>query len=87
MSQVTGNDAVSLVCNATEIQDVIGQTSLAPASGQWGTGNASTADNTIRRMCNVTIGDRQGIDDFDPVFQWNGFAANTSGDLGIRFCP
>jgi len=86
LAMVTGDDAVALWCGQ-EVQDIIGQTGFDPPSGEWGTGLTSTADNTMRRMCSVTTGDKVGIDAFNPVFQWLGAAANSASDLGIRFCP
>jgi hypothetical protein len=85
MGQVTGNDAVAIVCSGA-FQDIIGQIGFDPANGEWGTGNASTADNTIRRSCTVTTGDRNGTDTFTlPATQWSGFTA-TKTDLGTRIC-
>ena len=46
-----GNDAVALV-KGTEIVDVIGQIGVDPGS-QWGTGLASTMDNTLRRNASI----------------------------------
>jgi hypothetical protein len=85
MAQVTGNDAVAIVCNSV-FQDIIGQIGNNPSSGEWGTGNTSTADNTIRRSCTVTTGDKNGNDPFTvPATQWTGLAP-TKTDLGSRFC-
>jgi hypothetical protein len=84
MGVVTGDDSIALVCNGTEIQDIIGQPGFDPGT-EWGTGVTSTADNVMRRNCNVTIGDRLAIDAFNPVFDWLG-AAVTTLDLGSRFC-
>jgi hypothetical protein len=91
MTQVDGNDAIELVCTDDDTvvtQDVIDQILNNPTSDEWGTNLTSTADNTIRRSCDVTIGDRNGYDFFSPSpLQWTGFVANTSSDLGFRFCP
>ena len=85
MGQVTGNDVVAVVCNG-QFQDIIGQIGNDPASGEWGTGATSTADNTIRRSCAVTTGDKNGNDTFTvPSTQWTGLAA-TKTDLGTRIC-
>jgi hypothetical protein len=81
---VNGDDSIVLVCNGTLIQDIIGRPGTDPGT-EWGTGITSTADNVMRRNCDVTIGDRSGIDDFNPVFDWLG-AAVTTLDLGSRFC-
>ena len=85
LGQVTGNDAVAIVCNGA-FQDIIGQIGNDPTNGEWGTGNTSTADNTIRRSCTVTTGDRNGNDTFTlPATQWTGLTA-TKTDLGTRVC-
>ncbi len=83
MGVVNGDDSVVLLCNGV-VQDVIGQPGNDPGT-EWGTGVTSTADNVMRRNCNVTIGDRNTNDFFNPVFDWLG-AAVTTTDLGFRFC-
>src|SRR5262249_19169528 len=50
-----GDDAVALLHGATTL-DVIGQIGLDPGT-EWGTGDTSTADNTLRRLTTVTGGD------------------------------
>jgi hypothetical protein len=85
LGSVNGNDAVSLVCSGVD-QDIFGQVGNNPGT-EWGTGTTGTADVDLRRNCNVLVGDRLGIDAFNPVFSWTGFPVNTSADLGTRFCP
>lgn len=79
-----GNDAVQLSCNGVSY-DVIGQIGVDPGT-EWGTGNTSTADNTLLRVCTQTTGDPDGSDAFDPSVQWAGYATDTSF-LGDRSCP
>ena len=76
-----GDDAVVLFKGTSQV-DVIGQIGFDPGS-EWGTGNASTADNTLRRKTSVTAGDPDGTDAFDPSVQWNGFATDTFDGLGL----
>jgi predicted extracellular nuclease len=76
-----GDDAVVLRKAGTPV-DVIGQIGFAPAGGQWGSGDTSTADNTIRRKVSVTDGDPNGSDAFDPAVQWDGFPNNSFDGLG-----
>jgi hypothetical protein len=83
LGMVNGDDAIRLDCGGID-QDIIGQLNFDPGT-QWGTDPTSTADNVMRRNCNVTIGDRSGIDIFNPSSQWLGAAVSTS-DLGFRFC-
>lgn len=78
--QFNGDDAVQLR-QGTTIIDSIGQQGIDPGS-QWGTGLASTADNTLRRKTTVTTGDTTPNDLFDPALEWDGFDANTYDDLG-----
>ena len=76
-----GDDAFALTKNGENI-DVIGKIGEDPAGGEWGSGDASTANNTIRRNMNITSGDPDGSDDFDPADEWTGYANNNADDLG-----
>ncbi|MFO1330100.1 MAG: ExeM/NucH family extracellular endonuclease [Rubrivivax sp.] len=76
-----GDDAVVLR-QGTTVLDVIGQIGFDPGT-EWGTGLVSTADNTLRRKSDVFAGDANGADAFDPSVQWDGFALDTFGDLGV----
>lgn len=80
-----GDDAVELYCGATI--DVIGQIGFDPGT-EWGSGLTSTADNTLRKKCEV-FGDTNGSDVFDPSIQWIGFANDTSDGFGTynHVCP
>ena len=60
-----GDDAVALR-NGTTLVDVIGQIGFDPGT-EWGTGLASTVDNTIRRKSTSCAGDTNGSDAFDPA--------------------
>ncbi len=77
-----GDDAVALRKNGVLI-DVIGQIGFDPGS-EWGTGLASTADNTIRRKSTVCSGDTNGADAFAPAGEWDGFANNSFDGLGAH---
>ena len=77
-----GDDAVVLRKGSTVI-DVIGQIGVDPGS-EWGTGLASTADNTLRRKAGIEAGDPIGSDAFTPSAQWNGFATDTFAELGCH---
>ena len=75
-----GNDAVALR-KAGVIVDVIGQIGTDPGT-EWGSGDVSTADNTLRRKPSVQAGDADGANVFDPAAEWDGFAIDTFGGLG-----
>ena len=76
-----GDDALALRRNGVII-DVIGVIGSDPGS-QWGSGLASTQDNTIRRLASVCQGDADGFDNpSDITDQWEGFAINTFDGLG-----
>lgn len=75
-----GDDAMELRCSGVTL-DVIGQIGNDPGS-QWGSGEASTQDNTICRKSSVTQGDADGSDAFDPAAQWVGFPRDTFSGLG-----
>jgi predicted extracellular nuclease len=75
-----GDDAVALRKGGALI-DVIGQIGVDPGA-EWGTGETSTADNTIRRRSTVEAGDTNGADAFDPSVQWLGFPNGTFDGFG-----
>lgn len=77
-----GDDAVILRKNG-DIVDAIGQIGFDPGS-QWGSGDVSTQNNTIRRQSGVVDGDTEGSDAFDPTQEWDGFASDTFDDLGVH---
>lgn len=81
-SWFNGDDAVVLLHNDTII-DVIGQVGTDPGS-EWGTGDTSTKDNTIRRT--ICEADNNTTDAFDPANQWAGYPTNTFDNIGIHTC-
>ncbi|WP_448006638.1 ExeM/NucH family extracellular endonuclease [Agromyces bauzanensis] len=79
-----GDDAIVLK-RGDSVVDAFGQVGFDPGS-EWGTGLTSTADNTLRRMASVCVGDTDPTDVFDPAVEWEGFAADTFDGLGSHFC-
>jgi uncharacterized protein len=77
-----GDDAVVLR-KGTTVVDSLGQIGIDPGS-EWGTGLASTADNTLRRMNTICGGDTNATDAFDPSIEWNGFATDAFDGLGAH---
>jgi predicted extracellular nuclease len=77
-----GDDAVALRKGLAFV-DVIGQVGFDPDT-EWGTGLASTADNTLRRKNGIEAGDTNDSDAFDPATQWDGFATDTFNGLGVH---
>jgi len=77
-----GNDAVALVRDGAAV-DVIGQIGVDPGV-EWGSGDASTADNTLRRKASILAGDANGGDSFDPASEWDGFPLDTFDGLGAH---
>jgi uncharacterized protein len=77
-----GDDAVALRMSGVLV-DVIGQIGFDPGT-EWGTGAASTADNTIRRRSDIDAGDTNGGDAFDPAAEWEGFPINTLDGIGAH---
>ncbi|MCX7097190.1 MAG: ExeM/NucH family extracellular endonuclease [Methylococcales bacterium] len=75
-----GDDAIELTCGGVT-KDIIGQIGLDPGS-EWGTGLASTQDNTISRKSTVCAGDTNGANAFDPAAEWTGSAIDTFSGLG-----
>ncbi|CAL94101.1 ExeM/NucH family extracellular endonuclease [Azoarcus olearius] len=78
-----GDDAVVLRKGGTTgaLIDVIGQIGMDPGT-EWGSGLASTADNTLRRKAGVARGDTVADDAFDPAVEWDGYATNSFDGLG-----
>lgn len=76
-----GDDAVVFYKDG-EVIDAIGQIGTDPGS-EWGTGDTSTKDNTIRRLLSVSSGDTDAFDTFDPSLEWEGFPNNTFDNFGI----
>lgn len=63
--------------------DIIGEIGYDPGT-EWGTGNTSTANNTLIRNPGICQGDNDGTDDFDPSLQWTGYADQTYTGLGTH---
>lgn len=74
-----GDDAFALADTQGNV-DVIGQIGVRTV---WGSGDVRTQNQTIRRKVSVTQGDANGLDEFDPTIEWEGFAQNDSADLGL----
>lgn len=82
-----GDDAIVLTRDGATatVVDSLGQVGLDPGS-QWGSDLVSTADNTLRRLASVCIGDTDPADAFDPAVEWEGFATDTFDGLGAHAC-
>lgn len=79
-SWFNGDDAVVLT-KAGQVIDSIGQVGFDPGT-EWGSGLASTADNTLRRKATILAGDTNLSDVFDPALEWDGFAVNDFSGIG-----
>jgi predicted extracellular nuclease len=77
-----GDDAIVLR-RGTAVIDSVGQVGFDPGT-EWGTGLASTADNTLRRDPSVCTGDTDPSNAFDPATGWTGFATDTVDGLGAH---
>jgi predicted extracellular nuclease len=77
-----GDDAVVLR-HGTTVIDVVGQVGFDPGT-EWGSGLASTMDNTLRRKAGIEAGDADGSNPFDPSVEWDGFATDDSANLGTH---
>jgi hypothetical protein len=75
-----GDDAIEMVHGA-DVVDSIGQVGVDPGT-QWGSGDTTTADHTLRRKGTVSAGDTHPSDVFDPAAQWDGYPENTFDGLG-----
>ncbi|MBN2737143.1 MAG: lamin tail domain-containing protein [Spirochaetales bacterium] len=79
-SWFNGDDAIILLREGVVV-DSIGQIGHDPGS-QWGSGDISTQDNTLRRLGPVTQGDVDPYDSFDPSLSWAGFPNDSFDNLG-----
>jgi hypothetical protein len=79
-----GNDSVTLECEGAPL-DCIGQIGVDPGVA-WQSGEASTADRTLRRRCAITEGDAVTNDPFDPSAEWASLPDNTFTGLGDPAC-
>lgn len=79
-SLFNGDDSV-VVRRAGVVVDSVGQVGVDPGT-QWGSGLVSTADNTLRRLPSVTVGDTDPTDAYDPIDGWDGFAVDSFDGLG-----
>ena len=79
-----GDDAIVLRNNGT-IVDVFGQVGFDPGSA-WGSGSFSTVNNTLCRNDDVTFGDTDETDVFDPSVEWSGLGVDVIDGLGEIGC-
>jgi hypothetical protein len=80
-----GNDAITVECDGAVV-DAIGQVGVDPGTAFSGAG-VSLLDQTLRRKCNVSHGDVDASNAFDPSSEWDGHPLDTFDDLGLRTCP
>jgi hypothetical protein len=80
-----GDDAVALECDGMTL-DVIGQIGVDPGDA-WTSGETSTLNQTLRRLCTASLGDPDGSDAFDPTAEWTALAIDTFDGLGAAECP
>ncbi len=76
-----GDDLITLTQN-NQVIDSIGQFGVDPGS-QWGNGEISTKDNTLRRISTELVADTNIDDPVDLTQFWQGFERNNINDLGM----
>jgi endonuclease I len=77
-----GDDAIELYNTATGSSvDIIGKIGEDPGSA-WGSGSTTTQNHTLVRKADITSGDTDGSDDFDPATEWEGYAQDEISYLG-----
>jgi len=79
-----GNDALVLECGDAAL-DAIGQIGVDPGEA-WTSGDASTANQTLRRRCSVTHGDSTATDVFEPGREWAPLPTDDFSGLGAPDC-
>jgi hypothetical protein len=77
----SGDDAVVLKKGTVTI-DSIGKIGERPTIGYWGTATVKTADQTLVRKSNITTGDKNTADAFDPAAEWESYPIDTFTNLG-----
>lgn len=77
-----GDDAIALF-RGDQVVDVIGQIGFDPGD-EWGSGDISTQNNTLKRRSSIGVGDMDGTDVFDPNIEWLGFTEDTFNGLGTH---
>ncbi|GGD14855.1 hypothetical protein GCM10011343_02340 [Flavobacterium orientale] len=75
-----GNDVVALFKGTSPV-DIIGQIGNDPGTS-WSANGVSTVNQTLRRKSNITVGDTNGADAFDPSLEWDSFPEDTVSGLG-----
>lgn len=65
------------------VVDALGMVGTYPA-GFWGSGEATTRDNDLRRKGEIYRGDNLILDPFDPATQYGGFGDRNFADLGLH---
>ena len=81
-SWFNGDDFIALRKGGTTV-DSIGVLNVDPGT-EWGVGDTSTADNTIRRKPTIESGETNETNGFNPADEWNGFPLNTFDGLGAH---
>jgi hypothetical protein len=77
-----GDDAIELYNTATGSSvDIIGKIGEDPGSA-WGSGSTTTQNHTLVRKADITSGDTDGSDNFDPATEWEGYAQDEISYLG-----
>jgi len=76
-----GDDAYVLR-DANGVVDSFGRVGEDPGSA-WGSGDTTSANQTLRRLETVTTGDPVIDDAFDPADQWRAFPQDTLDGLGV----
>ncbi len=76
-----GDDSLVLKDSGGVVVDAFGQIEFDPGS-QWGSGDTSTKDHTLRRKASISSGDNNPNDAFDPASEWDGYAKDTFDGIG-----
>ncbi len=79
-SLYNGDDAIILTDDAGNVLDSIGQLGFDPGSA-WGSGDVTTANDTLVRKSGVASGDTNPYDAYD-TSEWNGLPQNDYTGLG-----
>ncbi len=80
-----GDDAVVLRNPDGDVVDSIGQVGVDPGSA-WTANGVSTQNDTICRNADVTAGDTDPSDAFDPSVEWSALGNDNIDGLGVIGC-
>lgn len=79
----SGDDALVLVFNGTQVVDSFGQVGVDPGD-YWSCDEGNTQNHTLRRLSSICTGDTDIYDEFDPCLEYSFFPIDVFTGLGYH---